>query len=127
MKTIPIDSELTRFKEHLERNKRIVFSAKFGDGETYFLKSVRDKLKDEYHFITLYPVNYSVAENEDIFEYIKRDILLQIAQDNYLDDIDFETAVESVFDYESMREVISFILSFIPGGPAYDKIITKLV
>lgn len=126
MKTIPIDSELTRFKEHLERNKRIVFSAKFGDGKTYFLKSVRDKLKDEYHFITLYPVNYSVAENEDIFEYIKRDILLQLAQDNYLDDIDFEKAVESVFDYESMREVISFILSFIPGGPAYDKIITKL-
>lgn len=98
MEPISIDKELVAFKEHLERNERTIFSAKFGDGKTYFLNEFKKKYSDDnkesadkkekYYFITLYPVNYSVAENQDIFEYIKRDILLQLAKDEKLNPID---------------------------------------
>ena len=111
MKEIPIDKEIEAFRNHLNLNKRTIFSAKFGDGKTYFLKHFMQQYKDEYYFITLYPVNYSVAQNEDIFEYIKRDILLQLAIDKKLDDIDFEALADSIFTWENLREVLSFLLS----------------
>lgn len=100
MELIPIDKELADFKKHLERNERTIFSAKFGDGKTYFLNEFKKKYSDEkekYYFITLYPVNYSVAENQDIFEYIKRDILYQLAKDEKLNPIDFEAKAKSIF------------------------------
>lgn len=75
MELIPIDKELSDFKSHLEINERTIFSAKFGDGKTFFLNEFKKLYKDDYYFITLYPINYSIADNQDIFEYIKRDIL----------------------------------------------------
>lgn len=75
---IPIDDELKTFAEYLGNNSRCILSARFGNGKSFFLKEVRKKLADRYKFITIYPINYQVAENKDIFEYIKRDILLQI-------------------------------------------------
>ena len=35
---IDIASELSRFDIHLNNNPRTIFSAKFGDGKTYFLR-----------------------------------------------------------------------------------------
>lgn len=87
---IPITQHLESFYEHLQSNDRTIFSAKFGDGKSYFLKEFKEKYKDDYYFITLYPVNYSVAENTDIFEYIKRDIIIRLAEDDILYNIDFE-------------------------------------
>lgn len=78
MKFIPIDKELDAFKEHLNINERTIFSAKFGDGKTFFLDIFKKKYKDNYEFITIYPVNYQIADNKEIFEYIKRDILIQM-------------------------------------------------
>jgi hypothetical protein len=68
----------------LEGNARILFSGKYGVGKSTFLKEFFDELKhfptDElgYNVIHLYPVNYSVATNEDIFRYIKFDILYDL-------------------------------------------------
>ena len=75
---IPIDKELQAFDNHLKKNDRVIFSAPFGDGKSYFLNQFQKDYKDDYVFITLYPVNYQVVENYDVFELIKRDILVQL-------------------------------------------------
>lgn len=70
------------FEKHLEENSRIVFSAKFGKGKTTFLKEIFIKNQEKYfkekkyEVIHLFPVNYAVATNEDIFRYIKYDIII---------------------------------------------------
>lgn len=135
MELIPIDKKLAAFKEHLEVNERTIFSAKFGDGKTYFLDEFKKKYsyeneenvneKEKYYFITLYPVNYSVAENQDIFEYIKRDILFQLAKDGKLNPIDFAAVAKSIFTWENLKEVISFLISCMPKGEILNKILEK--
>lgn len=125
MEPIPIDNALKAFKEHLEVNERTVFSAKFGDGKTYFLNEFKKLHKKDYYFITLYPVNYSVAENQDIFEYIKRDILFQLAIDDKLNPIDFESIANSIFTWENLKEVLCFLISCMPKGEILTKIIEK--
>lgn len=128
MEPINIDKELVEFKEHLDINKRTIFSAKFGDGKTYFLNEFKKKYsdkKEKYYFITLYPVNYSVAENQDIFEYIKRDILLQLANDERLNPVDFEAIAKSIFTWENLKEVICFLISCMPKGEILNKILEK--
>ena len=77
---IPTDIIIEDFEEHLSisDNRRIFFSAKFGTGKSYFLEEFFDKKKDEYEVIKLYPVNYSTASNNDIFELIKFDILFHL-------------------------------------------------
>lgn len=75
---IPIDKELQAFDNHLKKNDRVIFSAPFGDGKSYFLNQFQKKYNADYVFITLYPVNYQVVENYDVFELIKRDILVQL-------------------------------------------------
>ena len=124
MELIPIDTQLKMFDEHLSINERTILSAKFGDGKTFFLDKFKEAYKEKYYFVTLYPVNYSVAENADVFEYIKRDILLQLANDGMLNPIDLDAAVDSIFNWETLKEVISFLLTFIPEGPIF-KIIMK--
>lgn len=125
MELIPIDKELSDFKSHLEINERTIFSAKFGDGKTFFLNEFKKLYKDDYYFITLYPINYSIADNQDIFEYIKRDILFQLAKDGKLNPIDFEGIANSIFTLENIKEVISFLISCLPKGEILNKILEK--
>lgn len=77
---IPVDKAIARFHEHLETHDRTILSARFGDRKTYFLqKFIADvKVRSEYEFLTIYPVNYQVEENRDIFELIKYDLLIQM-------------------------------------------------
>ena len=77
---IPIDDAIKRFYEHLNTHNRTILSAKFGDGKTFFLqKFIEDeKVKEGYIFLILYPINYQVAENRDVFELIKYDLLIQL-------------------------------------------------
>lgn len=125
MENISIEHKIEQFKTHILDNKRVILSAKFGDGKTFFLEQVKETLSNEFYFITLYPVNYAVAKNEDVFEYIKRDILLQLANDGILSNIDFEAVANSIFCWENLREVISFLLSCVSGGEFYKKILVK--
>lgn len=64
------------FKVHLSHagNKRVLFSAPFGAGKSYFLE---DFFKNDGDFLSirLHPIDYSVASNEDIFELLKHDII----------------------------------------------------
>lgn len=75
---IPMDDAIREFDKHLKSHPRTILSARFGDGKSCFLTAAERKLKKRYTFLKLYPVNYQVAENEDIFEYIKRDLLFQL-------------------------------------------------
>ncbi|MEN7548759.1 P-loop NTPase fold protein [Rapidithrix thailandica] len=79
MEEFSIETPRKRFEEHLssDENKRILFSGKFGSGKTYFLKKFFEE-HDKYEAVHLYPVNYSVASNEDIFELVKYDILFSL-------------------------------------------------
>lgn len=81
-----------KFIEHLkiENNERIIFSGKFGTGKTTFLKHFfSDPIqeanfkKKKYNVVSISPVNYSIASNEDIIKYIKYDIILEMLLNNY--------------------------------------------
>ncbi len=78
--SIPMEDPLISFKEHIdeERNTKLLFSAPFGHGKTTFLNYFFQKHKSEYEVIHLFPVNYAVASNEDIFQYIKAEVLYQL-------------------------------------------------
>jgi hypothetical protein len=70
-----LDGSLFKSFIDLEDNHRIIFSAKFGAGKTYFLKSFFKEYSASYEAVFLYPVNYQVCANEDIFELVKFDLL----------------------------------------------------
>lgn len=127
IENIPIEDKIKDFAQYLQSTDRIILSAKFGDGKTYLLNQIRNssELSKKYKFFTIYPVNYSVSQNEDVFEYIKRDIILQLNKDKLLDKLDLDAVFDSIANFNNLREVISFLLSFVPGGSFYDKVFDK--
>lgn len=129
MDHIDITRELDLFKSHLDMSQRTILSARFGDGKTYFLNAFKERYKSEYEFITLHPVNYAASRNEDIFEYIKRDIMLQIAdwKEAYDFDVDLNTLFEKTFSRENVKPLVDFIYSCIPPHLAFaGKVIEKV-
>lgn len=124
---IPIDEPQKEFAKHLEpkENKRIIFSAPFGTGKTYFLKKFFDGRKTKEKVIHLFPVNYSVSSNEDVFELIKFDILLQLLEDESieLDDNSFSTFfIAQFFLLQNAGKVVEWILNrFGKVGKAVNK------
>lgn len=111
MTTIDITSELKRFEMHLVHNPRTIFSAKFGDGKTYFLKEFRKDHEKDTVFIVLHPINYSVATNEDIFEYIKRDILVELSKEPDFKEVDWDKVAKTIFNFDSLLEESEFVFS----------------
>lgn len=107
-KEIRIDNKLIfkDFDEHIniEGNDRILFSAPFGTGKSTFLAEYFEESKDKYFYFNLYPVNYSVSQNEDIFELIKFDLLLQL-MGNYRDEINLQN--------EDFSNILSFQALFL--------------
>ena len=119
MDTIDISQNIQDFKQVFEKESRIIFSAKFGDGKSYFLNEFinsYDEKKNDYYFITLHPVNYVVEENRDVIEYIKRDILFQLIKDDRI--YDFKEGYDKIFDAvcnkESLLKLGDFVASIIP-------------
>lgn len=117
-----------QFLAHLDlpNNHRIIFSGGFGTGKTYFLdKFYKDESK--YEAIHIYPVNYSVASNEDIFELIKYDIFFKLLEKG----LDFEKveidkgAFLPFFLNNHATEIIPFLLGIIPKVGASLKDIAK--
>lgn len=68
------------FNKHLQvdTNKRILFSGPFGTGKSTFLKEYFNDSDNDYISLSLYPINYSISSNEDVFELIKFDLLLEL-------------------------------------------------
>ena len=116
--SVNISGKLNDFAQYLETTDRIILSAKFGDGKTYLLNKLRndEAMKDKYEFFTIYPVNYFVAKNEDVFEYIKRDIIVQLHKKKLLENIDLNALFGSIFTLDDLTSVVPFLLSLIPLG-----------
>lgn len=108
MTAIDIENELIAFKKHLDINERTIFSAKFGDGKTFFLDKFKTKFKDNYEFITIYPVNYQISDNKEVFEYIKRDILIQMVSKKMIKP-SYEIPDSLIFQFFIMQNFDSFL------------------
>ena len=127
--SVNISGKLNDFAQYLETTDRIILSAKFGDGKTYLLNELRkdEAMQNKYEFFTIYPVNYSVAKNEDVFEYIKRDIIVQLHERKLLENIDLNALFASVLTSDDFTSVVSFLLSFVPMGDFYNKVYHKFL
>lgn len=81
--TIPV---LKIFNSHIddEDNKRIIFSGEYGSGKTSFLKEYFETKKDKYNTFWQSPIKYSVASNEDVMEYIKFHIIVDLLQNHLI-------------------------------------------
>lgn len=82
---VSMESPWEEFKNHLkeDNNAKILFSAPFGQGKTTFLKEFfkkENEKKPQYEVFHLFPVNYAVASNEDIFRLIKTEILVNLLE-----------------------------------------------
>lgn len=77
---ISIDKVFEKFDAHysLENNDRILFSGRYGIGKTYFLKKFFEHKEENTNCVIISPINYSVKENDDIFNLIKADILFSL-------------------------------------------------
>lgn len=77
---ISTESLHSEFKHVLSdhSNTKIILSGIFGIGKTTFIRSFFEKETKDFICIKLFPVNYSVATNEDIFELIKYDIFYEL-------------------------------------------------
>lgn len=129
--TFEIKEPTEKFDSHLDIpfNDRIILSASFGAGKTYFLKKYFIENKEEYEAIHLYPVNYSVASNEDIFELIKFDILFELLGKN----IEFEKENFGKQDYlpfflqENTGKVLDAFIPLIGSIPTIGKSLFDIV
>jgi hypothetical protein len=95
---LPFDNSETEFSNHFntQGNTRILFSSPFGTGKTTFLKEFFEKKQDQYAVFHLFPVNYSISQNEDILRYIKVELLLRLLE------------MEIEFDAEKFPKLLTF-------------------
>lgn len=110
---ISLEDELFSFDRYFEANSRCVLSAPFGEGKSFFLNEFIKKKSSDYDFITLYPTGYQICDNKDVFEYIKRDILLALLalEPGFLDALDKTNAA---IIWDSISECREDIVSCLP-------------
>ena len=111
---IPIDKQLDEFGNHILANPRTFLSSKFGDGKSYFLDEFKKRNAEHFVFITLYPVNYQVANNEDIFNLIKRDVLFQLIVQGFFEDSCIQISDELALWGFIQNKYKSFLLELLP-------------
>lgn len=116
MEIIDISNKLRDFEEHLKLNRQTIVSAKFGDGKTYFLNKYIEQHEQDTFFIALHPVNYVVSSNEDIFEYIKRDILCSLVHRAEFKETNWVDIFKGIWKSDSILESVETITEYVPYG-----------
>ena len=146
-----IEEAADRFQNHLDEknNFRIIFSGKYGIGKSYFLNNFFDTRQEQYNKFLISPVNYAVSSNEDIFELIKVDLIMQLFERGMIkkeskvkisksDKIQwfasnqplhffkfFSTAIKKI-SYSGIEIETDFLKAFIELKESYDKYTKKL-
>ena len=116
MEIIDITNKLSEFEKHLNLNRQTIVSAKFGDGKTYFLNKYIEQHEQDTFFIVLHPVNYVVSSNEDIFEYIKRDILCSLVHRTEFKETNWVDIFKGIWKSDSILESVETITEYVPYG-----------
>lgn len=110
---IPVDDTINAFKEHLLSHPRTILSAKYGDGKSFFLHEfeMNEKVQEQFVLLKLYPINYQVVENKDIFDLIKYDLLFQLFNKGMLDEIQDLSTLYLFYSYilSKGKEIIPFL------------------
>lgn len=112
---IPVEPEIEKFINHLRAHDRTILSAKFGDGKSFFIDRLtqNEEFNSEFIPIKIYPVNYQVEDNEDIFELVKRDVLLQMILNGMIKD-DYEISDSVALAYWLQRNGENIVDSALP-------------
>jgi hypothetical protein len=111
---------IEEFRNHLENNsnEKIIFSGKYGIGKTRFLQDYfeLESNQEKYDVYKLFPVNYSISQNEDILQYIKYDILGELLlKKSSIEEFDLDFAQTlPVYIKENLFKVISGAMFMIP-------------
>jgi hypothetical protein len=131
---IEVKSPAKSFEAHLclEGNSRIIFSGIYGIGKSTFLDRFFDEKnqldffdnKVKYNCFHVYPVNYSVASNEDIFRLLKYDITFELIKKGArFEKIDF-SYLETIFPFlkGNAYNILAPFLTLLPkiGKNLYD-------
>ena len=120
MTEIDINRPFDAFNIHFnsEGNYRILFSAPFGSGKTYFLRRYFEESTSTFW---LSPIKYIVSQNEDIFEYIKYDLAYQLLDQNKIKE---EIAVkygENLYAYQYLinnpKDIFKLLFSVLEEAP----------
>ncbi len=115
-----INDELTlAFNKHLEikNNNRIIFSGPFGIGKSSFLKEYFKGKENAYNIIHLFPVNYSIASNEDILLMLQYDIIYELIANNKIqleEDTYSEIELLKMFGINKFDELFLPLFEYIP-------------
>ena len=80
----------------LENNQRMLFTAPFGMGKTYFLNEFFKINSEEYNTFHLYPIRYQVHNDVNIIKVIAADLFVQLTNKH-------KNAVESFFNEENIK------------------------
>lgn len=116
-----VENPEKQFDEHIRnsRNTKILFSAPFGQGKTTFLNQLYfDNRRDDFEVFNIFPVNYSIASNEDVFRYIKADLLFQLLDNENADFTKTDPKyLETLPDFilKNIHKIIGPFLMLIPG------------
>lgn len=88
----------SKFEHSLQdpNNNQILFSGPFGSGKTTFLSTYFETRK-EYNVFRVFPVNYVLHENSDIFEILKYDIILELINKKAFSEPDIDKLTKYVY------------------------------
>jgi len=125
--SIKTNTPTQEFKNFIDqdRNDRIIFSGIFGIGKTSFLNKFFE-VNSNYIALHLYPTNYSVASNEDIFELIKIDILYELLEKKVILDKD-EISTWDALKYVKPQEAYKIFKGFIKLIPDIGEKVTNIL
>lgn len=127
---IPVDDAITEFSHHLLSHPRTILSARFGDGKTYFINKFIENsdVLQEFKFLRIFPINYQVLDNKDVFEIVKRDILLQLIYNGMIP-AEYDIPDNLLFQYYIQNKGISLaedIISYLPSLTACNEPMGKV-
>lgn len=100
---IRLNDVADKFNGHLKYpgNNRIIFSGPFGIGKTRFLRTYFKQHEEDFICLHIFPVNYSIARNEDILDLLKYDVIYEL--------LDHEISIET-FCFTTEEKVTPFVI-----------------